>query len=162
MWCHPSTHVDAFNDNLPDSIESLFVNEGDRLPDNLPIDGSPSDGDPRFGAACVAVSSSENVNDDLCQCRTRDIRRLLLDERLTRLRRVIFSEKPTAATEHGDILFHGNDPHVLRHIWTPAVRRRGWKMLERIIHVGHTTNTQAVLYRELTDGFEDVPAMSGC
>jgi hypothetical protein len=162
MWCHPSTHVDAFNDNLPDSIESVFVNEGDRLPDNLPIDGSPSDGDPRFGAACVAVPSSENVNDDLCQCRTRDIRRLLLDERLTRLRRVIFSEKPTAATEHGDILFHGNDPHVLRHIWTPAVRRRGWKMLERIIHVGHTTNTQAVLYRELTDGLEDVPAMSGC
>jgi hypothetical protein len=162
VWCHPSTHVDAINDNLPDSIESLFVSEDGRLPDNLPTDGSPHDGDSRFDVACVADPFSEDANDDLCQCRIRDVRRLLLDERLARLRRVTFSGKSTTAAARGDNLFHEGDPHALRHIWTPAVLRRGWKMSERFTHVGDTTYTQAMLYRELTDGFEDLPTISSC
>jgi hypothetical protein len=164
VWCHPSNQVDAINDNLPDSIESLFIAEGARLPDNLPINGSPSDGDSRFDVACVADPSSPDGHKYICQCRTRDIRRLLLDERLTRLRRVAFSTKSTIATREGEKPFHKNenDPHVLRHILTPAVRRRGWKLSEKITHAGRRSFTDPVLYRGLTDGFEDVPTMSEC
>ena len=164
VWCHPSNQVDAINDNLPDSIESLFIAEGPRLPDNLPLNSSPSDGDSRFDVACVADPSSPDGHEDVCQCRTRDIRRLLLDERLARLRRVAFSPKSTTATKQGEKPFHKNenDPHVLRHILTPAVRRRGWKLSEKTTHVGPRSFSEPVLYRELTDGFEDVPTMSGC
>jgi hypothetical protein len=164
-WCHPSNQVDAINDNLPDSIESLFIAEGARLPDNLPTnDGSPSDCDPRFDVACVADPSSPYGHEDFCQCRARDIRRLLLDERLTRLRRVAFSPKSTTATKQGEKPFHKNenDPHVLRHILTPAVRRRGWKLSEKTTHAERTSYTEPVLYRELADGLEDVPTMSDC
>jgi hypothetical protein len=157
VWYHPSDFVDTINDNLPDSIESLFISESD-LRDNLPTDDSTPESDSRFNAACVKdpfLDDDNDDNDDFCQCRTRDIRRLLLDETLTRLRQVIFSEQFNLAGPGDDPnLFHENDPHVLRHIWTPAVRRRGWKLLQRITDPGTTTThteTEAVLYREVTD-----------
>ncbi|KAM0694054.1 hypothetical protein Q7P36_006180 [Cladosporium allicinum] len=156
VWCHPSNHIDAISDNLPNSIESLFIFEDGQVPDNLPPDDSSPDSDSRFDDACVVDPFSEDQNGDLCQCRTRDIRRLLLDERLTRLRRVTFSEKVIyTIPEDAPSLFHQNDPHVLSHIWTPAIRRRGWKLLQRPTILGHTTHTEAVLYREMTDGIED-------
>jgi hypothetical protein len=164
VWCHPSNFMDPINDNLPDSIESLFITEGD-LPDKLPTDDSTPEGDSRFDVACVKDPFLD-YNFCKCQCRTRDIRRLLLDERLTRLREVTFSGQFNSARPGRDPnLFHENDPHVLRHIWTPAVRRRGWKLLQRPTNPGITTThtkTEAVLYRELTDGVEDVATMSGC
>jgi hypothetical protein len=169
VWCHPSDHVDAINDNLPDSIESLFVWEEGQLPDNLPTEDSTPEYDFHFDAPCVADNFSDDDEDDICQCRTRDIRRLLLDKRFTRLRRVIFSEKSTSAAQYGEDTFHVHDRHVLRHIWTPAVRRHGWKLLERIPDPTTSrtpdptmSHTEAVLYREVTDGVEDVATMSGC
>jgi hypothetical protein len=152
VWCHPSNHTDAINDNLPNSIESLIISEDSRLPDTLPLDDTLPDSDSRFDATCAVESPSYDQNDDLCQCRTRDIRRLLLDERLSRLRRVTFSEKAAYTIPEADpSLFHENDPYVLRHIWAPAVRRRGWKLLERETLPVHNKYTEAVLYREATE-----------
>jgi hypothetical protein len=113
-------------------------------------DDSSFDEDPTaFDARCIGGFGK------VCWCRMRDIRRLLLDERLCRLRRVIFN--PKYAMNDMNKNRDKRDPQALRHIWTAAVQRRGWKMseglVERVgiyswgIHPYH----EAVLYRELPD-----------
>lgn len=72
-------------------------------------------------AACHADIINNNYE---CRCRMRDLRRLLLDERLCSLRRVTFNPKGGARGNNA------HDPHRLHHIWTAAVRRRGWKRLD--------------------------------
>ena len=170
LWCHPSYNVDAINDNLPSRIETLYFDEWDPLPDSLPTDDNSLDQDASFDAACD--TNFTHVDDDESRCRKRDIRRLLLDERLHRLRRVVFREKDASDGE-----IKRRDPHVLRHIWTAAVRRRGWKLLENLTPptngiryklrwnpvnlsqpvpawmLGNGTQLlhEAVLYRDLTD-----------
>jgi hypothetical protein len=135
LWCHPSYNVDAINDNLPSCIETLYFDEWDPLPDSLPTDDNSLDEDASFDAACD--TNFTHVDDDESRCRTRDIRRLLLDERLHRLRRVVFREKDASDGE-----IKRRDPHVLRHIWTAAVRRRGWKLLENL-----TPPTNGIRYK---------------
>jgi hypothetical protein len=153
LWCHPSEHVDAINDNLPSCIETLHIFEWDPMRDTLSTDDSSLGKGPDFDAACDTDAMHDD--DDENRCRTRDIRRLLLDERLVRLRRVIFDDKDV--DDGGE---SKSDPHVLRHIWTAAVRRRGWKMLENVsppirrrFEDGgrYSSHHEAVLYRELAD-----------
>ena len=139
LWRHPEQHVDTINDNLPSSIETLHVTEDTFF------------SGPRFvgeDAPCTA----EFGNNEGCTCRIRDIRRLLLDERLCRLRRVTFDQVSMAFDEHK------HDPQVLRHVWTAAVRRRGWKMSERVVKRPSMYSPdiiqswhEAVLCREWTD-----------
>jgi hypothetical protein len=144
LWRHPEQHVDTINDNLPSSIETLDVSE-------YPFSrGPPFVGEDAasFDAPCTAGFS----NKEGCTCRIKDIRRLLLDERLRRLRRVTFTQISTASNEKE------HDPQVLRHICTAAVRRRGWKMSERVVERPSTYSPdiihsyhETVLYREWTD-----------
>lgn len=144
LWCHPVQHVDAVNDNLPSSIETLRFSEYS-MPRQLPIDDNIVGEDATlFDAACTAEIHSNN---NPCRCRIRDLRRLLTDERLHRLRRVVFNPKWVVDGPNM------RDPHALRHIWTAAVRGRGWKMLERPVKMSGSTTYrpyqhEAVLYRE--------------
>lgn len=144
LWRHPEQHVDTINDNLPSSIETLDISE------YISMRGPPFVGeDASFDAPCTA----EFGIIEGCTCRIRDIRRLLLDERLCRLRRVTFNRVGRASDKNK------HDPQVLRHIWTTAVRRRGWKMSEeRVVERPSESSPdgimpyhEAVLVRELAD-----------
>jgi hypothetical protein len=58
----------AISDNLPNSIESLFVFGDGQVPDNLPPDDSCPDSDSHFDDACVVdpfSPFSEDRNGDL-------------------------------------------------------------------------------------------------
>ena len=116
-------------------LTKTYFDEWDPLPDPLPTDDNSLDEDAPFDAACD--TNFTHVDDDESRCRTRDIRRLLLDERLHRLRRIVFREKDASDGE-----IKRRDPHVLRHIWTAAVRRRGWKLLENL-----TPPTNGIRYK---------------
>ena len=151
LWCHPEGNVDAINDNLPPCIETLDIREylfhtGDPSATN----DSSFDEDPTaFDATCIGGFGK------VCWCRMRDIRRLLLDERLCRLRRVTFN--PKYAMDSMNKNRDKRDPQALRHVLTAAVQRRGWKMPEGVVERegisgwGIHSYHEAVLYRELPD-----------
>jgi hypothetical protein len=111
---------------------------------------SSFDEDPTaFDATCIGGFSK------VCWCRMRDIRWLLLDERLCRLRRVTFNPKNMIHDMNKNR--DKRDPQALRHVLTAAVQRRGWKMPEGVVERegisgwGIHSYHEAVLYRELPD-----------
>lgn len=125
---YPALHSDALADNLPPCIERLRIAEtGGR-----PVMHIMRDDDTGF---------DDHATDTFSRRRTRDVRRLLLDEGFPRLRSVTFYEAHPAEIPV-------DDPLELRYFLTEAVRERGWS----IVHDLATDDRKVVICRELTEG----------
>lgn len=135
MTTEPSlTHSDALADNLPPSIEYLDILEFGGLPALMAM----SDDD---------TGAEDRGSDDFSKRRTRDLRRLLLDDGFPCLRGVTLY-----MPVHGGDSSNSRDPVLLHYVLTEAVRMRGWNLAQQTSQEKYgdmvVTHHKAILYRE--------------